>query len=108
MAVIHFNVTGLVSVKSDIYSFGVVLLETLTGHRALEFDFGLVKWATSVLADISELKKIIDPYLGQNYPVEGAFECVALALTCVAVDPKYRPSSEEVLMNLERIYVIKR
>ncbi|KAL7592419.1 hypothetical protein Lser_V15G32595 [Lactuca serriola] len=53
--------TGHVSAKSDIYSFGVVLLETLTGQRASRknppFDIGLVEWASIVLADRSELKK---------------------------------------------------
>ncbi|KAL4563576.1 hypothetical protein LXL04_027619 [Taraxacum kok-saghyz] len=88
--------------KSYIYSFGVVLLETLTGRRESEFHFRLVKWASP----INRAKnKLIDPRLGPDYPLESALEYGALALTCVALDGKDRPSSEEVLMILEQIYM---
>ncbi|KAI3709936.1 hypothetical protein L2E82_39706 [Cichorium intybus] len=102
---------GHLSVKSDVYSFGVVLLEALTGQQAWQRhrDFsGLVKWAIPFLEDKNELKKIMDPHLGQNYPLQGAFECAKLALRCVAKNPKDRPSSEEVLQGLEQIYDVNK
>lgn len=109
----HFNIAGELSMKTDIYSFGVILLEILTGQRALDskrppYQFDLVKWTTPFLADRRELKKIIDPRLEQNYPLERAFECAALALRCLAKDPKDRPTSEEVLWGLEQIYVVNK
>ncbi|KAI3496458.1 hypothetical protein L1887_38822 [Cichorium endivia] len=102
---------GHVNVKSDIYGFGAVLLETLTGRRAWEIQRPIYQsdsgeWESSILADISELKKIMDPRLEQNYPPEGAFQCIELALSCSAKDPKDRPSSEEVLRSLEEIYAV--
>ncbi|XP_023755157.1 receptor-like protein kinase FERONIA isoform X1 [Lactuca sativa] len=107
------NIDGELSMKTDIYSFGVILLEILTGQRALDskrppYQFDLVKWTTPFLADRRELKKIIDPRLEQNYPLERAFECAALALRCLAKDPKDRPTSEEVLWGLEQIYVVNK
>ncbi|XP_023757430.1 probable LRR receptor-like serine/threonine-protein kinase At1g56130 [Lactuca sativa] len=102
---------GHLSVKSDVYSLGVVLLETLTGQQAWEMkrhihDFSLVKWATPFLTDRMKLNKIMDVRLGQNYPLEAAFACATLALRCVAMDRKDRPSSEEVFQSLEQINTI--
>ncbi|KAL7592829.1 hypothetical protein Lser_V15G33427 [Lactuca serriola] len=100
------QLTGELTVKSDTYSFGVVLFETLTSQRASapNFGFTLVKWASPFLEDKSKLKEIIDHRLDQSYPLEGAFEWVALATKCVAEDPEARPSSEEILKSLEQIY----
>ncbi|CAH1449654.1 unnamed protein product [Lactuca virosa] len=103
--------TGRLSVKSDIYGFGVVLLEILTGRRATvqpSPQTNLVKWASSSLASRSKLKKIMDPCLKQKYPPNGAFRCAALVLRCLSEDQKDRPSSEEVLGSLEQIYAINK
>nr|XP_043629871.1 probable serine/threonine-protein kinase PBL9 [Erigeron canadensis] len=101
--------TGHLTVKSDIFSFGVVLLEALTGLRVFDekretYKHYLVDWAIPILGRASKLKKIMDPRLKQNYPVEGASKCGTLALRCLSNDPINRPSSEEVLENLEQIY----
>nr|XP_043629867.1 uncharacterized protein LOC122601165 [Erigeron canadensis] len=98
--------TGIVSVKDDIYSFGAVLLEALTGLRVIDRKCPtklqiLVDWP--ILEKGEKLKKIMDPRLEQNYPVEGAFDCTSLALRCLVSYPKDRPSSEEVLQVLEQI-----
>lgn len=105
----NLNVTGRLSVKTDIYGFGVVLLETLTGLRAWDVmrpleQRNLVNWASPFLAKRSELKEVMDPRLEQKYPLEAAFKCALLTLRCVAYEPKDRPSSEEVLRSLEQIY----
>ncbi|KAL8252317.1 hypothetical protein R6Q59_036010 [Mikania micrantha] len=100
--------TGHVTTMCDIYSFGVLLLESITGRNAVDAqrpkkERNMVYWATRVGSNI---KKIMDPRLEGKYPLHGASEYVALALKCVAGDPKNRPSGEEVLQSLEQIYAL--
>ncbi|KAJ9550888.1 hypothetical protein OSB04_014933 [Centaurea solstitialis] len=106
-----YAIRGYLSEKSDVYSLGVVLLETLTSRQPINRrlpneQIYLVDWAIPILEDKGELKKIIDPRLKKNYPEEGVFEYAKLALRCLAEEPKDRPSSEEVLSTLEQIDVV--
>ncbi|KAJ9551109.1 hypothetical protein OSB04_015154 [Centaurea solstitialis] len=105
----EYLATGHFSVKTDMFGFGVVLLETLTGLRSIDAArpigrSNLVGWTMPMLKRREELEKIMDPRLEQNYPLEAAFKCAKLVLRCLAYSPKDRPSSEEVLHSLEQIY----
>ncbi|KAK1437195.1 hypothetical protein QVD17_02983 [Tagetes erecta] len=97
------------SLKNDIYDFGVVLLESITGRREYDpnlpdEDQNIVGWALQIQSNGKNVKEVMDPRLGDNYPLQGASECFALALRCVAETSNDRPSCEEVLQSLDQIY----
>ncbi|KAM1024002.1 hypothetical protein ACFX2I_037211 [Malus domestica] len=109
----EYVATGHLYVKSDVYGFGVVLLEMLTGLQAVDSNrpscaYSLVDWARPSLHKKKLLKNIMDPGLGEEYSLTGAFQAAELILKCLEPDPKSRPSMEEVLTVLEKINEIKK
>ncbi|XVE56282.1 hypothetical protein DITRI_Ditri03aG0226100 [Diplodiscus trichospermus] len=107
----EYVATGHLYVKSDVYGFGVVLLEMLTGLRALDTnrpsgEHNLVEWAKPSLTEKRKLRKIMDPRLEEHYPLKAALEAGKLILKCLESDPKKRPSMEEVLETLQKISAI--
>ncbi|KAK8956100.1 putative serine/threonine-protein kinase NAK [Platanthera guangdongensis] len=108
----EYVATGHLYVKSDVYGFGVVLLEMLSGQRALDISrpigqHSLVDWAKPYLADRKKLARMMDPRLEGQYPLKGALQAAALTLRCIAGEPKNRPSMNEVLETLEEIWALK-
>ncbi|KAL9685692.1 hypothetical protein QQ045_023143 [Rhodiola kirilowii] len=104
----EFVSTGHIYVKNDVYGFGVVLVEILTGLRSLDPNrpgeqFSLVNWVTPYLLDRRKLRKVIDPRLKGKYPLEAALHTARLALKCLGLEPKTRPSMEEVVETLTEI-----
>lgn len=105
--------SGHLYVKSDVYGFGVLLLELLSGLRALDdsrpsAQYVLVDFARPFLADCHKLIDLMDPRLGRKYPLKAAQQAAQLILSCISVDPKGRPSMKEVVEILEQIAEIKR
>ncbi|XP_042427987.1 probable serine/threonine-protein kinase PIX13 [Zingiber officinale] len=104
----EYVATGHLYVKSDVYGFGVVLLEMLTGQRALDMNRpikqqNLVEWMRPMLADRRKLARLMDQRLEGQYSSRGSFQAAQLVLNCLAGDPKSRPSMEEVVLELEHI-----
>ncbi|CAA2983667.1 probable serine threonine- kinase Cx32, chloroplastic [Olea europaea subsp. europaea] len=104
----EYVATGHLYVKSDVYGFGVVMLEMLTGLRVLDPNRpdgqqNLIEWVTPYLSDRRKLKNIMDSHLGGKYPSRYSLEIAQLALVCLENEPKDRPSMQEVAETLERI-----
>ncbi|KAI3725724.1 hypothetical protein L1987_65516 [Smallanthus sonchifolius] len=108
----EYIATGHLYVKSDVYGFGVVLLEIMTGLRALDSkrtgpQSNLVEWAKPLLPNRKKLKTIMDARLEGQYSSKGAILLAQLILHCLEQEPRKRPSMKEVLEILEQIYAIK-
>ncbi|CAL0307289.1 unnamed protein product [Lupinus luteus] len=104
----EYVATGHLYVKSDVYGFGVVLVEILTAQRALDpnrpsAQLNLTDWVKPYLHDRRKLKSVMDSRLEGKYPSKAAFRIAQLALKCLAPEHKQRPSMNEVLESLERI-----
>ncbi|KAL1180021.1 hypothetical protein V6Z11_A03G200400 [Gossypium hirsutum] len=104
----EYVATGHLYVKSDVYGFGVVLVEILTGLRALDQNrpsgqHTLVDWVKPHLSERRKLKNIMDHRLEGKYPSKAAFRIAQLALKCLEPEPRNRPSMKEVVETLEQI-----
>ncbi|KAJ6797601.1 putative serine/threonine-protein kinase PBL2 [Iris pallida] len=104
----EYVATGHMTLKIDIYSFGVVLLEFLSGRRALDEDGGcggvsLVEWARPFLNDGRRILRIMDTRLEGQYSKKGATAIADLALQCLHSDPRNRLDMPEVLEALEQL-----
>ncbi|KAK4373938.1 hypothetical protein RND71_004615 [Anisodus tanguticus] len=95
----HYLRTGIVSKKNDIYSFGVIILELISGVEAFSSDSGerLISKAAPILNDVSKVAEMVDPCLDRNYALEEAKVMVTLAASCLSDFPSLRPSASEIL-----------
>lgn len=98
--------TGQSSDKTDVFGFGILLLELITGQRALEFG----KAATQKGAMLDWVKKLhqekkldllVDKDLKNNYDRIELEEIVQVALLCTQYLPSHRPKMTEVIRMLE-------
>uniref|UniRef100_A0A1D1XH75 Receptor-like cytosolic serine/threonine-protein kinase RBK2 n=1 Tax=Anthurium amnicola TaxID=1678845 RepID=A0A1D1XH75_9ARAE len=93
---------GKVSHKMDVYAFGVVLLELVTGRRTISDDYSkegqgsLVMWATLVL-ERGEVTHLLDPNLDANYDEEQVHRVVFAASLCLRRSARLRPPMSEIL-----------
>ncbi|PIN14605.1 Serine/threonine protein kinase [Handroanthus impetiginosus] len=104
----EYMATGHLTAKCDVYGFGVVLLELLSGRRAVDKnrprkEQRLVDWAKPYLGDKRKLLRIMDTTLEGQYTREAAYSVATLAFRCVNLQPKRRPRMAEVLIALERL-----
>uniref|UniRef100_A0ACD5VXY5 Uncharacterized protein n=1 Tax=Avena sativa TaxID=4498 RepID=A0ACD5VXY5_AVESA len=104
----EYAMTGHLIVKSDVYSYGVVLLELLTGRRPVDMSQSsgqenLVTWTRPVLRDKDRLQELADPSLGGQYPKEDFVRVCTIAAACVSPEANQRPTMGEVVQSLKMV-----
>ncbi|KAI3682419.1 hypothetical protein L1987_82391 [Smallanthus sonchifolius] len=100
-----YAMTGQLTFKSDIYSFGVMLLELITGRKAIDntrsaAEQNLVAWARPLFKDRRKFPQMADPVLEGEYPVRGLYQSLAIAAMCVQEQPNMRPLIADVVTAL--------
>lgn len=105
-----FFCAGHLTPRSDVYSYGVVLLELLTGRKSLDKsrparEQNLTDWALPLLKEKKKLLNIIDPRLEGDYPIKGVNKAAMLAYHCLNRNPKARPLMRDIVDSLEPLQV---
>ncbi|KAL1290009.1 probable LRR receptor-like serine/threonine-protein kinase At5g10290 isoform X8 [Arachis hypogaea] len=99
--------TGKSSEKTDVFGYGIMLLELVTGQRAIDFsrleeeDDVLLLDHVKKLEREKRLDAIVDRNLKQNYKIEEVEMIVQVALLCTQASPEDRPAMSEVVRMLD-------
>lgn len=111
----EFQFTGIPTQKCDIYAFGVVILELLSGEEPLKYRLeegtdggyrrvGVIETARAAVEG-GDLRLWIDRRLRDSYPVDVAENMVRVGLECVEEDPNKRPDMGRVAVLVSKMYL---
>ena len=114
----EYTLSGLITPKLDVYAFGVVFLEILSGQEAvkLQQNPGEMEMRKTVLPDViaaifsdpeprPKVRAWIDPLLRDAFPLDCACRAALVARKCVEANPDDRPPMRNVALSLEQIYM---
>lgn len=102
----EYAMSGKLTLKSDIYGFGVVLLELITGRRAIDNskqvgEQNLVAWSRQFLKDRRKFVQMVDPLLQGRFPIRCLHHAIAITAMCLQDQPNFRPLIGDVVVALE-------
>ncbi|KHN46959.1 Proline-rich receptor-like protein kinase PERK8 [Glycine soja] len=98
---------GIVSVGTDVYSYGIILLQLISGRQVgnsnnpeQQQQQSLRQWAEPMIKNLA-LHELIDTHLGESYDTYELYLMAKAAYFCVQRKPEMRPSMGEVVRLLE-------
>ncbi|KAI8545618.1 hypothetical protein RHMOL_Rhmol07G0053700 [Rhododendron molle] len=102
----EYAMSGKLTLKSDIYSFGVVLLELITGRKAIVLsrkagEQNLVVWSRPFLKDPKNFIRLADPMLQGRFHVRTLCHAVAITAMCLQESANFRPFIGDIVVALE-------
>ncbi|GMH31127.1 hypothetical protein Nepgr_032970 [Nepenthes gracilis] len=98
--------TGQSSEKTDVFGFGILLLELLTGQKALDFgraanSKGIILDWVRKLSHEGKLDQLVDKDLKNDFDKVELEKMVQIALICTQFNPSHRPKMSRVISMLE-------
>ncbi|KAJ0971699.1 hypothetical protein J5N97_019658 [Dioscorea zingiberensis] len=100
----EYATSGKLTDRSDVFSFGVVLLELITGRRPVFEDDSLVEWARPLLVnalETGEYEDLVDPRLENKFAKNEMSRMIEVAAACVRHSAPKRPRMVQVLRTLD-------
>ncbi|KAL1535167.1 putative serine/threonine-protein kinase pbl21 [Salvia divinorum] len=102
----EYAMSGKLTLKSDIYSFGVVLLELITGRKAMDFskkpgEQNLVVWSRPYLKDRKRFIEMVDPLLEGRYSAKSVQHAIVVTTMCLQEQANNRPSIADIVSALD-------
>ncbi|EOY28570.1 Cysteine-rich protein, putative isoform 2 [Theobroma cacao] len=100
----EYAMHGQFSVKSDVYSYGVIILEIITGKKSNNFQStdeadDLLNYAWKHWNSGTPLE-LLDPSLRSSYSRNEVIRCIHIGLLCVQEDPAERPTMAAIVLML--------
>lgn len=104
----EYAMSGKLTIKSDIYCFGVVLLELITGRKVIDLNKPhgeqyLVAWARPYLKDRTKFGQLVDPLLRGKYPKRCLSCAISITEMCLNEEANRRPQIGDVVVAFEYI-----
>ncbi|XP_031742725.1 proline-rich receptor-like protein kinase PERK13 [Cucumis sativus] len=96
---------GILSVRTDVYAFGIVLLQLISGRKVFDAKDdiqgqSLREWAEPLIENLA-LHELIDARVAKTYDTYELYLMARTAYLCVQINPENRPSMGEVVRLLE-------
>ncbi|XP_060674197.1 probable serine/threonine-protein kinase PBL23 isoform X2 [Ziziphus jujuba] len=108
----EYALTGKLTTRSDVYSYGVVFLELITGRRAIDYarpteEQHLINWAEPLFKDRNKFSLMADPQLEGRFPLKGLYQALAVAAMCLQEEAETRPLIGDVVTALQYLAMPK-
>lgn len=102
-ACFRYSVTNRLHEKSDVFSFGVVLLELITGRNAIDRSHEkahISQWVNFMLSD-GDITDVVDQRLHGDFDINSVWKAAEIAMACVSPTSARRPSMNQVVTELK-------
>ncbi|KEH18235.1 LRR receptor-like kinase plant [Medicago truncatula] len=99
----EFQRSGNTNKKNDIFSFGIILFELITGKKALERSYEenihILQWVVPIIK-AGNIQNIMDSRLQGEFSINSAWKVVEIAMSCVSQNAVERPDINQILVEL--------